>query len=116
MKHFFCLLLLSVTGYCLQAQNIHVPDTTKKIQWVQAACGKCQFNMGDDDCLLTVRINGKAYHVTGTSIDDHGDAHAKNGFCNAIRKAAVQGEIKNNEFEATYFKLAGNKTKSKIKR
>jgi hypothetical protein len=50
-------------------------------------------------------MNGTAYFVDGTKIDDHGDAHAKNGFCNAIRKAEVQGEIKEGRFVATYFKL-----------
>jgi hypothetical protein len=52
-----------------------------------------------------VRINGKCYFVDGTSIDDHGDAHAGDGFCEAIRKAKVQGEIVNNRFKATYFEL-----------
>jgi len=38
-------------------------------------------------------------------IDSHGDAHAKDGFCNSIRKAEVQGEIINDRFKVTYFKL-----------
>jgi hypothetical protein len=31
------------------------------------------------------------------------------GFCNAIRKAKVQGEIVNNKFVATYFELLSTK-------
>ena len=38
-------------------------------------------------------------------MDSLGDAHAKDGFCEAIRKAEVVGEIKDNRFEVSYFKL-----------
>ena len=81
------------------------PDPTKKIQIVEVACGECRLGLPGKSCDLAVRINGKSYFVDGTNIDDHGDAHAKDGFCNAIRKAEVQGEIVNNRFKATYFKL-----------
>ena len=33
------------------------------------------------------------------------DAHSDSGFCNAIRKADVQGKVMNNKFHVTYFKL-----------
>lgn len=73
---------------------------------VEASCGQCQFHMtGKKGCDLAVRIDGKAYFVDGTKIDDHGDAHASDGFCEAIRKAEVQGEIVDGRFKATYFKL-----------
>lgn len=85
--------------------KIFIKDSTKKVQVVEAACGECQFHLEGKGCQLAVRINGKAYFVDGTSIDDHGDAHAKDGFCEAIRKAEVQGDIVNNRFKATYFKL-----------
>jgi hypothetical protein len=52
-----------------------------------------------------VRIDGKSYFVDGTDIDSHGDAHAKDGFCNAIRKAEVQGEIVSDRFKVTYYKV-----------
>jgi hypothetical protein len=61
--------------------------------------------MKEKGCDLAVRIEGKSYFVKGTSIDSHGDAHAKDGFCTCIRKAEVVGEIKDNIFIATYFKL-----------
>jgi hypothetical protein len=78
---------------------------TSKIQIVEASCGQCQFGMEGYDCDLAVRIEGKIYFVKGTSIDSHGDAHAKDGFCARIRKAEVIGELKNNIFFVTYFKL-----------
>ncbi len=72
---------------------------------VEASCGECQFGLEGKSCDLAVRIDGKSYFVDGTTIDEHGDAHAKDGFCKAVRKAEVQGEIVNNRFKATYFKL-----------
>lgn len=92
--------------------RISVPDSTKKILIVEAACGQCRLGLKASGCDLAVRINGKSYFVEGTSIDEHGDAHAEDGFCNAIRKAEVQGEIINNRFKATYFKMV-KKTDSK---
>lgn len=76
-----------------------------KTQIVDAACGQCQFGMEGHGCELAVRIDGKSYFVDGTSIDSHGDAHASDGFCAAIRKAAVVGEIKDNHFVVSEFKL-----------
>jgi Family of unknown function (DUF6370) len=84
------------------------PDSTKKIQMVEAACGECQLGLEGKSCDLAVRIDGKSYFVDGTDIDSHGDAHAKDGFCKMIRKAEVQGEIVANRFKVTYFKLVTN--------
>ena len=63
------------------------------------------FVMEGKSCDLAVRIDGKSYFVEGTNIDAHGDAHANDGFCASIRKAAVIGAIKENKFVVTYFKL-----------
>jgi len=63
------------------------------------------FDMEGKECELAVKTNGKKYYVIGTGIDDHGDAHSKTGFCNAILNAKVQGEIINNKFNISYFKL-----------
>ena len=52
-----------------------------------------------------VRIDGVAYFVDGTHIDDHGDAHAQDGFCNSIRHADVEGEIVDGRFVARSFRL-----------
>jgi polyhydroxybutyrate depolymerase len=89
----------------LQKQRISTPNAAKKVQVVETACGECQFGLAGHSCDLAVRINGKSYFVDGTDIDSHGDAHAKDGFCNAVRKAEVQGEIKGELFVVTYFKL-----------
>ncbi len=64
-------------------------------------------------CDLAVRINGKAYFVDGTKIDEHGDAHANDGFCKKIRQAEVKGNVVNNRFVATHFKLLPETEKSK---
>jgi hypothetical protein len=78
---------------------------TSKTQIVETACGQCQFDMEGYGCELAVRIDGKCYFVDGTSIDSHGDAHADDGFCAAVRKAEVVGEIKDNRFVVLEFKL-----------
>jgi hypothetical protein len=82
-----------------------------KPQIVEASCGQCQFGMQGYGCELAVRINGKSYFVDGTSIDSHGDAHAKDGFCEKIKKAEVTGEIVNNRFIATSFKVLAEEKK-----
>jgi hypothetical protein len=91
------------------AQDISKPDSTKKILTVEASCGQCQFGLKGEGCKLAVRIDGKAYFVKGTDIDSHGDSHAKDGFCEAIRSAVVQGEVINNEFVLSYFRLLDTK-------
>ncbi len=80
-----------------------------KPQIVEASCGQCQFGMEGHGCELAVRMVGKSYFVDGSSIDSHGDAHASDGFCAAIRKAEVTGKIVNNRFKATSFKLLPKK-------
>lgn len=107
------LIAILVGGVVLgqKADSIARPDPKKKVQVVEAACGECRFKMEGNSCDLAVRIGDKSYFVDGTSIDAHGDAHAKDGFCNAIRKAEVQGEVVNNRFKATYFKLLKDEEK-----
>ncbi|PCJ87577.1 MAG: hypothetical protein COA57_04450 [Flavobacteriales bacterium] len=61
--------------------------------------------MQSGGCDLAVKIDGKAYYVDGTKIDDHGDAHSEHGFCNAVRKAEVTGEVVDGRFQATSFEL-----------
>lgn len=72
---------------------------------VEAACGECKFGLAGSSCDLAVRIDGKAYFVDGTSIDAHGDAHASDGFCNAIRRAVVSGTVKGDRFVAMSFRV-----------
>lgn len=103
MKSLVLFSLFSLTTLIVSAQA--QTDTTQKAQIVEASCGQCKFGLKAKGCNLAVRINGKAYFVDGTAIDDHGDAHADDGFCNAIRKAEVKGDVVSGRFKATYFKL-----------
>ncbi len=93
-----CTVLLQTAAH---AQS----DTTQKTFIAEAACGQCRFGLKGEGCNLAVRIDGKAYFADGTGIDDHGDAHAQDGFCNAIRKAEIKGKRVNGRFAASYFKL-----------
>ncbi len=72
---------------------------------VEAACRQCQFKLPGKGCDLAVRIEGEAYYVDGTEIDDHGDPHSDLGFCNAVRQARVTGRVENGRFVATSFEL-----------
>ena len=109
MRSFFsfivCLLFISSAFGQKGDPKVSTPDPNKKIQIVETACGECQFKLSGKGCDLAVRIDGKSYFVDGTDIDSHGDAHAKDGFCNAIRKAEVQGEIVSDRFKVTYYKV-----------
>ncbi len=102
------ILLLLIACFSItvaRAQSTSVPDPAKKIKIVEASCGECQFHMEGKGCHLAVRIKGKTYFVDGTGLDDHGDAHAADGFCEAVKKAEVQGQVINNRYKVTYFKL-----------
>ena len=109
MKKLLFLLMLLVSFSSSYAQE----TAKKKLMYnpksptyeVEATCGNCMYKMKGDGCHLAIKIKGKAYFVDGTNIDDHGDAHDAEGFCNAIKKAKVQGSIVKDRFEATYFEL-----------
>ena len=84
--------------------TMHAQSKAKK-QIVEVSCGQCQFGMKAKGCDLAARIDGKPYFIDGAKIDEHGDAHSEDGFCSAIRRAEVIGEVKNNRFVVSYFKL-----------
>ena len=101
-----CPMFLTATANSQQKETKQPqPDSTRKMQTVEAACGECQFGLDGNSCDLAIRIEGKSYFVDGTSIDAHGDAHASDGFCKMIRKAEVQGAVVGNRFKVSYFKL-----------
>lgn len=100
---------------CLMSSFVNAqtkPLKTDQMLIAEASCGQCQFKMEGKGCNLAVRIKGKSYFVDGTKIDDHGDAHAKYGFCQKIRKAEIKGTLVSNRFVATYFKLLPEPIKS----
>lgn len=100
------LLVLPFVGFSqVSPKSTPAPDPNKKLMIVEASCGECQFGLQGEDCNLAVNIDGKSYFVDGPTIHDYGHPHNKNGFCVAIRKAEVQGEIVDGRFKASYFKL-----------
>ena len=99
------IAFLSTNAFAQKTEHLNIPDTTVKINVVEVSCGQCQFKMEGTGCDLALRMNGKSYYVDNTKIDQHGDAHAKDGFCESIRKAEVQGKIVDNRYKVSYFKL-----------
>jgi hypothetical protein len=108
---FILLFIIPMSSIFSQDSTFAKIDPSKKVSIVEASCGQCQFKMLGKGCTLAVRIKGKAYFVDKAHIDGFGDAHAKMGFCNAIRKAKVQGEIVDNKFVPIYFKLIEKNSK-----
>jgi hypothetical protein len=116
MKQWIMIILLAIVSATVKAQDTTKVDS-KKIdkQVVEIACGECMFKMAGKGCDLALRINGVPYFVDGRTIDDFGDAHADDGFCNAIRKATVTGEIVNGRFKAKSIQLVDDEKKEKPK-
>jgi|TARA_B100000809_G_C14593473_1_gene334576 hypothetical protein len=113
MTQFFVLLVFVTLAIGCQQQVTEVQpeqqSATTEQQYrelvVEAACGQCVFGLPEKGCDLAIRTEGKTYYVDGIEIDDHGDAHADDGFCNAVRRARVQGGVENGRFVATSFAL-----------
>lgn len=109
MRSFATLLLtaaLPVLAFAQTAPNLPAePDAAKKLMLVEASCGECNFDLPGEACDLAVRLPDGTYYVDGAGISDFGHPHDKNGFCVAVRKAEVQGEVVDGRFKASYFKL-----------
>jgi Family of unknown function (DUF6370) len=113
MKHLLIILLCAIS-FAPNAQETTKPlklDPNKKVIEVLASCGSCNFKMKVPGCPLAIKMDDKFYLVEGTKIDDHGDAHADDGFCNAIKKAKVQGTVEGDKFKVTYFEIIKEKSK-----
>ena len=100
----FSFFVTSAMGQATTSK-VTTPDPNKKTQVVDVSCGKCKLGLPGKTCDLAVRIDGKSYYADGATIDNFGDAHATDGFCNAIRKAEVQGEVVDNRFKITYINV-----------
>jgi hypothetical protein len=106
------ILLFIIISFCfligisqeLSQKNL-VQTKSNKVYELETACGTCMFKMKGESCKLAVKFKNKDNYVEGTGIDDHGDAHDKDGFCNAIRKAKVKGELIGDKFVVSYFEL-----------
>ncbi len=107
--------ILILTTYllagCTGASDKSIHDNSQGAETSQrmtavAGCSTYIFHIpGATGCDLAVKIDGTAYLVTGSDIDDHGDAHASDGLCNAPRDAVVEGRIDGDHFVATHFAL-----------
>ena len=71
----------------------------------EASCGQCMFDMDGSGCDLAVKIEEEYYFIEGTAIDDHGDAHADDGFCKAIKKVTISGKAANGKINVSSFKI-----------
>lgn len=94
-------MFFSIVGF-LRVPPIEAIQKEKQYQ-CEVSCGTCMFHMQGKGCKLAVKIKHKYYFVEGAGIDDFGDAHALDGFCNAIKKAKVRGVIQNDIFVARKF-------------
>ena len=102
------ILLVSLTS------NAQKKEKTYK---VLSACGQCLFDMNSETgCALAIQYGGKKYWVDGSSISDHGDEHADDGLCKAVKKAEVTGTFVDNRFQATSFSFLDEKKKKKKKK
>ena len=73
---------------------------------VLTSCGMCNFGMKNQKrCSLAIQISEQSYSVKGTRMEDQGDPHAKDGLCNAVRVASVNGTVKDGLFLAESFEL-----------
>jgi hypothetical protein len=118
MEKFILLLVFTFIGCSSKmTSNVESPEMVKSTdrvidntisihQVVEAVCGQCQFGITEKlGCDLAVRIEGNTYFVDGTNIHEHGDAHAEDGFCEAIRRANVKGKVVDGRFKSESFDL-----------
>ncbi len=110
MNKIFTLIIIALFPIAASAQSSAVKHLIADSTYTaEIACGQCQFKMAGNSCDLAVRINGQAYFVDGSGIDDHGDAHASDGLCKKIRPAMVTGHVENGRFVATNVTLVSEK-------
>ena len=74
---------------------------------VLISCGMCNFMNGDRDCALAIKVGSEVLTVRDVGIDDHGDSHARDGYCNVIKKVYVEGRVKGKSFKADKMEFPG---------
>ena len=67
---------------------------------VLISCGMCNFMNGDNDCAIAIKVGRDVLSLKDVGIDDHGDSHAKDGYCNVIKKVYVEGRVRGKTFKA----------------
>ena len=65
---------------------------------VLISCGMCNFMSDDNDCSLAIKIGKNILSVNDVGINEHGDSHARDGYCNVIKKVYVEGKVNNLTF------------------
>lgn len=101
MKHLtIVLFVISILVSCAVSKQSKEIDRI-----VEVSCGICQFDMTGDKCELAARIDDKTYYIEGSSFEDHGDEHANDGFCKAVREAKITGQIKHGILMVTSIEL-----------
>ena len=111
IKNLLIGMLTTVLFFACTESNVSNNESGGEIafeiidQELEAAYGQCKLGLEGSGCDLAVRIDGAAFYVDGTKIDDHGDAHAEDGFCKAIRQAKVSGQVENGRFVVKSFEL-----------
>lgn len=102
----FLVLLLVLASCGAPERSGRLVDGRAQDVLVEASCGQCQFGVEGDGCDLAVRFaDGLVAPVAGTGIDDHGDAHGEQGFCNAVRRARVSGRLEADVLQVESFEL-----------
>lgn len=118
MKKRLLTLALLVSFVCFGQETIKNNlkfNPNLSIIKAKASCGICMFDMQGEKCELAVQFNDSKYYVEGADIDDYGDAHSDEGFCNAIIDVSIQGEIINNTFLLTFFKVNNKNSEEVLK-
>jgi hypothetical protein len=83
----------------------NIPSSGKIDGKAFASCGMCNFDTGERNCGLSVKIGKDVIKVVNVNIDAHIDSHAKDGFCNVVRIVNIKGIVKNNKLYADSFSV-----------
>ena len=82
-----------------------IPSSGKIDGKAFASCGMCNFDTGERNCGLSVKIGRDVVKVVNVDIDAHVDSHARDGFCNVVRIVKVKGKVKNKKLYADSFSV-----------